>query len=191
MASLTGSVRLVRPATSIKLTRGRAARHRICVQKEKPRTGQESVWDYPRPPRLEKSSKTIRVLFNDQLIAQTSSAYRVLETSHPPTWYLPVHDVYSEFLSVSRKSSFCEWKGRASYWSIRVGDHTADNAAWSYESPNPSFASIQSYLSFFPSRFDCFVDDERVRAQPSDFYGGWITRDIVGPFKGTPGSSHW
>ena len=166
-------------------------RHRISVHKDIPTFGQESVWDYPRPPHLERSCKTIRVLYYGQVVAQSRSAYRVLETSHPPTWYIPVIDVHCGFLSPSIKTSLCEWKGRASYWTVRVGDQTAENAAWSYESPKPSFASIKGYFAFFPSRFDCYVDEERVRAQAGDFYGGWITHDIAGPFKGIPGSSHW
>ncbi len=149
------------------------------------------MWDYPRPPRLEESSKTIRVLYNGQVVAESRSAYRVLETSHPPTWYIPVTDVQTKFISASTKASVCEWKGRATYWTVRVDGQRAENAAWSYESPEPSFACIRGFLAFFPSRFECYVDDELVRAQPGDFYGGWITDDITGPFKGIPGSSHW
>jgi hypothetical protein len=92
---------------------------------------------------------------------------------------------------VTKKHSFCEWKGVATYWTVRIGDQEAENAAWSYEAPNPAFTSIKSYLAFYPSRFECYVNDERVEAQPGDFYGGWITRELVGPFKGTPGSWGW
>jgi uncharacterized protein (DUF427 family) len=161
------------------------------MHREKPGPGQESVWDYPRPPRLEPSSKNARVMFQGQLIAQSDRAYRVLETSHPPTWYIPSGDVRMDFLSLTRKSSFCEWKGVASYWTVRVGDEAAENSAWSYQSPNPNFAAIQGHLAFYPSRFECYVDEERVEAQPGDFYGGWITRELVGPFKGAPGTGGW
>jgi len=147
----------------------------------------ESVWDYPRPPRLEPSSKTVRVMLGGEVIAESSRAYRVLETSHPPTWYIPKADIKMELLRPTRKSSFCEWKGQASYWSAA----SAENAAWSYESPNASFKPIQGHLAFYPSRFECYVDDERVAAQPGDFYGGWITQDIAGPFKGGVGTSGW
>ena len=161
------------------------------MNREKPGPGQESVWDYPRPPRLEQSSKTIRVVFHGQLIAQSTRAYRVLETSHPPAWYIPSADVSTDFLEATSKTSFCEWKGTASYWTVRVADQMAQNAAWSYEAPNPIFASIKGYIAFYPSRFECYVDDELVKAQPGDFYGGWITREVVGPFKGMPGSWGW
>jgi uncharacterized protein (DUF427 family) len=161
------------------------------MNREKPGPGQESVWDYPRPPRLEQSSKTIRVVFHGQLIAQSIRACRVLETSHPPTWYIPSADVNMDFLEATSKTSFCEWKGMASYWTVRVADQMAQSAAWSYEAPNPSFASIKSHIAFYPSHFECYVDDERVIAQPGGLYGGWITRELVGPFKGVPGSWGW
>jgi uncharacterized protein (DUF427 family) len=163
----------------------------MSMQPVKVGPGQESVWDYPRPPRLEPSSRLIRVLFAGQAIAETSHAYRVLETSHPPTWYIPRNDIHMEVLNASHKFSFCEWKGSASYWTALVGEQKAENVAWSYESPNPNFAPIKGHLAFYPSRSECYVDEELVIAQPGDFYGGWITRDIVGPFKGTPGTSGW
>jgi uncharacterized protein (DUF427 family) len=161
------------------------------MQKEKPGPGQESVWDYPRPPRLEPSIKNVRVLLNGQLIAEASRAFRVLETSHPPTWYIPPADVKMNLLKPTTKTSFCEWKGRATYWVVSSGKKTLENAVWSYGSPNPDFAPIKDHLAFYPSRFECYVDDERVTAQPGDFYGGWITHDIVGPFKGSPGTWGW
>lgn len=161
------------------------------MQREKPLSGQESVWEYPRPPRLEPSSKTVRVVLAGQLIAKSSSAFRVLETSHPPTWYIPSTDVHLDFLTPTRKVSFCEWKGIATYWAVRIGEARVENAAWSYETPNPAFGRIEGYLSFYPSCVDCYVDDEPVASQPGDFYGGWITQDIVGPFKGMPGTRGW
>ena len=161
------------------------------MKHETPGVGQESVWDYPRPPRLELSARVVRVSFNGQLIAESSRAYRVLETSHPPSWYIPHENVNAAFVSATHKKSFCEWKGAATYWTVRVGTETAENAAWSYESPTAPFAAIKGCLAFYPSILECFIDSERVRAQPGDFYGGWITREVVGPFKGIPGSGSW
>jgi uncharacterized protein (DUF427 family) len=151
----------------------------------------ESVWDYPRPPRLELSSRSIRVNYAGQLIAQSSAAYRVLETSHPPSWYIPRADIQMDFLRATRKQSFCEWKGMATYWTVKVAGQMAADVAWSYETPNARFAAIKSHLAFYPSVFECYVDDERVTPQPGGFYGGWITSDVVGPFKGIAGSSGW
>ncbi len=165
--------------------------HPTGMKRDMPVPGQESVWDYPRPPRLEPSSRAVRVLFNGQIIAESTKGYRVLETSHPPSWYIPPSDVRTEFLISTAKGSFCEWKGNATYWSVRVQGRHADNAAWSYESPNLRFAPIQAYFSFYPNIFECYVDDERVTPQPGGFYGGWITRDVVGPFKGIAGSWGW
>lgn len=158
----------------------------------KPNPGQESVWDYPRPPRLEPVTKRLRVLFGGQTIADTTAGYRVLETSHPPVYYLPMKDIRREFLQRESGCSQCEWKGEAGYWTIQVGDVRSPNAAWSYEHPLPRFAQIRGYLAFYASRVDeCYVDDEKVTAQPGTFYGGWITRDVVGPFKGAQGTSGW
>lgn len=146
---------------------------------------QESVWDYPRPPRLEDSGRHIQVIFNGVLIADTRRAKRVLETSHPPVFYIPPDDVRLEYLRPTERATFCEWKGAASYYTVAVGDRTAANAAWYYRSPTAPFAAIANYVAFYPARMDaCLVDGEQVQAQPGDFYGGWITREIVGPFKG-------
>lgn len=130
-------------------------------------------------------------MFHGQLIAESGKAYRVLETSHPPTWYIPSTDVGMGFLKATRKSSFCEWKGLASYWTLSVADQTAENAAWSYESPNSNFTAIKGHLAFYPSLAECYINNERVKAQPGNFYGGWITRELIGPFKGAPGSWGW
>lgn len=154
--------------------------------------GVESVWDYPRPPRLEKVSDRIRVFFNNEAIADSARAYRILETSHPPVYYIPPADIRAELLTPGRGNSFCEFKGSASYWSIRVGDRFSENAAWSYAAPTPAFAEIQDYLAFYPGKVDaCFVGDEQAQAQPGGFYGGWVTSRIVGPFKGGPGTQGW
>lgn len=157
-----------------------------------PAPGQESVWDYPRPPRLEASDKHLRIVFNGEVIAETRNAMRVLETSHPPVYYFPPTDIRQEFLTPTRNSSFCEWKGSAGYYTVRVGEREAVNAAWFYANPTPAFAAIKDYVAFYPSRMDaCSADDEPVQSQPGDFYGGWITKDIVGPFKGDPGTMGW
>lgn len=154
--------------------------------------GQESVWDYPRPPRVEQTSRQIQVIYNGLTIAETRRAKRVLETSHPPVYYIPSEDVQMQFLVPSSRSSFCEWKGRAAYYTVRVAERQARDAAWVYSNPAPGFEAIRGYLAFYPGLMDvCLVDGERVQAQPGDFYGGWITSDIVGPFKGGPGTQGW
>jgi uncharacterized protein (DUF427 family) len=157
-----------------------------------PGPGQESVWDYPRPPALEATSKQIQILFNEVLIAQTNRAQRVLETSHPPFYYIPPEDVRLEYLTLVERSTFCEWKGFAGYYTLVVGDRTAEQAAWFYADPTPQFEGIRNYIAFYAGRMDaCFVDGERVQSQAGDFYGGWITSDIVGRFKGEPGTWGW
>lgn len=153
----------------------------------------ESVWDYPRPPRLEATGRRLVVRFGGRTIVDTTRGRRVLETSHPPTYYVPREDVAPGVLErVAGRRSFCEWKGVATYWTVRVGDRVAEAAAWSYEDPTPGFADIAGCVSFYASRMDaCLVDGERVQAQAGDFYGGWITSDVVGPFKGGPGTAGW
>jgi uncharacterized protein (DUF427 family) len=117
---------------------------------------------------------------------------RVLETSHPPVYYIPQADIRADLLSQGSRYTFCEFKGLASYWTLRVGDMVSVDAAWSYERPSPGYEAIRGHLAFYVGRMDaCFVDDERVQAQPSEFYGGWVTSEIDGPFKGRPGSERW
>ncbi|MEM9068274.1 MAG: DUF427 domain-containing protein [Myxococcota bacterium] len=154
---------------------------------EEPGPGQESVWDYPRPPVLVADDRRVRVVLGDQVVAETRRALKVLETSHPPTFYLPPDDVDASLLRQGQGASRCEWKGTATYWD--VGDITG--AVWSYEAPFPEFAALKSHLAFYPSRFACFVDEHRVVPQPGGFYAGWITPDLAGPFKGNPGSGGW
>lgn len=157
-----------------------------------PGPGQESVWDYPRPPRLEDSSKHIQILFNGVMIADTRTAKRVLETSHPPVYYLPPEDIQMEYLIATQERSFCEWKGTAIYYTLVVGEKQVPNAGWSYPNPTPAFATIKDYIAFYPQIMDaCYVDGEKAQPQPGGFYGGWITSDIVGPFKGEPGTWGW
>jgi len=161
-------------------------------------TAIENVWDYPRPPRLEPTSSHVRVEHCGQVVADTRRALRVLETSHPPVFYLPPEEITPGVLRAStRRGSFCEWKGVASYWTLDLRALAADCArvpdvAWSYASPSKPFAGLDGYLAFYASRVDtCLVDDERVQSQPGDFYGGWITSRVRGPFKGAPGTMHW
>jgi uncharacterized protein (DUF427 family) len=162
------------------------------MKRIEPGPGQESVWDYPRPPRVEPTSRRIRVIFNGEVIADTTDAWRVLETSHPPVYHLPPAAIRMECLTATERSTFCEFKGAARYWTLKVGDREARNAAWSYPKPTPGFAKIRDYVAFYPAQMDaCYVDDEQAQAQPGDFYGGWITSDIVGPFKGGPGTRGW
>lgn len=157
-----------------------------------PGEGQESVWDYPRPPRLEATGRHLKIVFNGETIAETTRAFRVLETSHPPVYYFPPEDVRTEFLTESANSSFCEWKGRAGYYDLRLGEKTVANAAWFYPNPTGDFAALKNHIAFYPSKMDaCFVDGELVQSQEGDFYGGWITSDIVGPFKGGAGTWGW
>jgi uncharacterized protein (DUF427 family) len=158
----------------------------------KPEAGQESVWDYPRPPRLEPTGKHLKVMFGGEIIAETNRGFRVLETSHPPVYYFPPEDVRTEFLIAAANSSFCEWKGRAGYYDLQIGGKPVKNAAWFYPEPTADFAEIKNFIAFYPSKMDaCYVDGERVRAQAGDFYGGWITSEIVGPFKGGAGTWDW
>ncbi len=153
----------------------------------------ESVWDYPRPPRVERMSKRVRVVLGGAVIADTTRTWRVLETSHPPVYYLPFDDIAAGALELSRsRGSVCEWKGAASYYDVVAGGRRADRAAWTYLDPLPAFESIRGAVAFYPAAMDeCTVDGERVEPQPGGFYGGWITSDLVGPFKGEPGTLGW
>jgi len=157
-----------------------------------PGPGQESVWDYPRPPKLELTDKHISIYFDGELIADTERAWRVLETSHPPVYYIPLEDIRSDVLIPAQGGSWCEWKGQAVYFDILSREKTAVKAAWSYPKPTPSFAAIKDHVAFYAGPMDrCLVDGEEVIPQPGGFYGGWITEDIVGPFKGELGTFGW
>jgi uncharacterized protein (DUF427 family) len=157
-----------------------------------PGPGQESVWDYPRPPRVEPVTERIRVVVDGVAIADTRRAVRVLETAGAPVYYMPREDVRMELLRPSTTSSVCEWKGPASYWSYEgPGRHVAD-VAWSYDRPNAGYESLTGRLAFYAGRVDeAWVGDERATPQPGGFYGGWVTSRIVGPVKGEPGSWSW
>ncbi len=155
--------------------------------------GQTSVWDYPRPPRLEPTARRLRIIHKGIVVADTVAGLRTLETSHPPTYYLPPADIDMGLLHASaQRGSFCEWKGRATYWDVHIGQDTLFGVGWSYPDPTPAFAALKDHIAFYAAPFDeVWVDGERARPQPGGFYGGWITSDLAGPFKGVPGSQFW
>lgn len=152
----------------------------------------ERVWDYPRPPRLERVPQRLRVVLAGVTIAETVAGFRVLETSHPPTYYLPRGDILAAALVPAAGQSFCEWKGVATYFDVVAGGRHLERVAWTYELPSPDFAALAGCVAFYAGPMDaCFVDDEQVTPQPGGFYGGWVTRNLVGPFKGSAGTSGW
>jgi uncharacterized protein (DUF427 family) len=154
--------------------------------------GQESVWDYPRPPRVERSSREVVVVVGGVEVCRTRRALRVLETSHPPSWYLPREDWLPGALRPAAGSSFCEFKGVAAYLDVVGGDRVEAAAAWTYPDPSPGFEVLRDTVAVYPGRTDrCLVDGELVRPQDGGFYGGWVTSDVVGPFKGAPGTRGW
>jgi uncharacterized protein (DUF427 family) len=159
---------------------------------DEPKPGQESVWDYPRPPALKPDARLVIVGWRGIEIARSTRTLRVCETASPPVFYLPPEDVRDDLLISAPGSSFCEWKGLAAYWSVRLLDgSTAEAVGWSYPDPKSAFAAIAGWLSFYPGRLDCTVDGESVRPQAGGFYGGWVTDELAGPFKGAPGTGHW
>lgn len=157
---------------------------------DEPEAGQESVWDYPRPPRIELDERTVRVTAGDVVLAETNRARRILETASPPTFYIPREDVSMDALRSVPGASRCEWKGTAEYWALHPAA-AGEPVAWSYPEPFEDFAVIRDHLAFYPGRVECRVDGELVRSQHGGFYGGWITSEIAGPFKGDPGSGGW
>ena len=155
-----------------------------------PKDGQESVWDYPRPPKVESCQREVIVVFDGRELARSRAALRVLETASPPTIYVPVIDVEMTQLTETTQQTFCEWKGIAHYLVLKTRP-ASPPVAWFYRSPNQAFSVLSDHVAFYPGRVDCFLDDEPVRPQHSEFYGGWITDDIVGPCKGDPGTQGW
>ena len=152
----------------------------------------EDVWSYPRPPALRPVTLPIRIVFAGRTIAATGAAFAVLETSHPPVYYLPPDCFQDGVLEPAPGGSHCEWKGMARYWTLAAGKRRAEAAAWSYPDPTPGFSAIRDHLAVYAGRMDaCFVGDEQVTPQPGGFYGGWITSNLKGPFKGVPGSMGW
>lgn len=156
------------------------------------RAGQESVWDYPRPPRVERVARRVRIELGGTVIFDSDDVVRVLETSHPPAYYLRIDDFAPGALAPAPGSSFCEYKGRARYLDVCGGTAVAAAAAWNYPDPSPGFENLVDRVALYPGRMDrCTVDGVEVTPQPGGFYGGWITPEIVGPFKGGPGSMGW
>ena len=157
-----------------------------------PGPGQESVWDYPRPPRIERVDRRIRVIFAGQTIAETTRAIKYMETSHPPGYYIPAEDVRMNLLSPTSHRSMCEYKGTARYYDIVVNGDVSRDAAWQYPSPWSPYEDLAGHISFYPQKVDeASVDGEAVDSQQGSFYGGWITGDVTGPFKGAPGTLGW
>jgi uncharacterized protein (DUF427 family) len=153
----------------------------------------ERVWDYPRPPRVVPCARRVRVEWAGEVQVDSTRALRVLETSHPPTIYVPPADVRADLLAAGGAgTTWCEFKGTAHYLDAVVGDRRRAAVAWTYPDPSPAYAGLRDHVAFYPGRVDgAWLDDERVEAQPSDFYGGWITVDLIGPFKGPPGTRGW
>ncbi len=154
--------------------------------------GQESVWDYPRPPALDPSDEHVVVTFGGETIADSRGAIRVLETSHAPVYYLPRDDVREEFLAEVERRTFCEFKGMAAYADVVAGGRRASAACWWFPEPTPGYEAIRDWVAFYPSRMDrVTVNGEEVRSVGGDFYGSWVTSRVVGPFKGGPGTQGW
>jgi uncharacterized protein (DUF427 family) len=158
---------------------------------EEPEAGQESVWDYPRPPAIVVDRRRVEVRLGNLIIADSRQNYRILETASPPTFYVPPHEVRVHLLEPYPGISNCEWKGVAGYWGLRDRSDFPQAIGWSYPSPTPPFEAIAGFFSFYPALVACFIDGEPVRPQPGEFYGGWITSEIVGPFKGSADTWHW
>jgi uncharacterized protein (DUF427 family) len=154
--------------------------------------GQESVWDYPRPAIAEPTTSHLKVVFGGEVIAETRRGVRTLETSHPPGYYFPPDDVAEAFLKRNSRRTLCEWKGQAFYVDLAVEGRVCRDAGWGYASPTPGFTLLKDFITFYPGRVDaCFVDGEEVIPQEGQFYGGWITSKVAGPFKGPPGTMGW
>lgn len=158
-----------------------------------PRAMPESVWDYPRPPRVEPCRRRVRIVHGGETVADSVAALRVLETASPPTIYVPAADVRTDLLARrDDRRTLCEWKGAATYFDVTAGGATAEAAAWTYLEPRPAYAELEGHYAFYAGRLDeCRLDDERVRPQGGSFYGGWVTDEIRGPWKGEPGSEGW
>ncbi|MEP9402974.1 DUF427 domain-containing protein [Sphingomonas sp. VNH70] len=161
-------------------------------RRDPPGPGQESVWDYPRPAIAEPTARHIRIVHAGRVIADTRRAVRTLETSHPPSYYIPPADIATDLLRPAAGRSLCEWKGQARYWDVVVGDVRLAAVGWSYADPAPAFALLRDHVAFYAAPFDrCTVDGVAVVPQPGGFYGGWITPDLAGPYKGGPGTMGW
>jgi len=154
--------------------------------------GQESVWDYPRPAICEPTSRRVQIIHQGKMLVDSRKALRTLETSHPPTYYIPQTDIAMEHLRRNARRTLCEWKGQACYYDVVIGDDTIPAAAWTYGAPTTEFTSIRDYIAFYPDPLDqCLIDGQEITPQPGQFYGGWISQYEAGPFKGIPGSHFW
>jgi len=150
------------------------------------------VADFPRPPAIEHEPRTVRIMLGGETIAETDQAFRILETTHPPTYYLPASAFRAGVLTGSSRGSFCEWKGAARYFDVSGGGKTERDAGWGYPDPSPAYAAIRDHVAVYAGRMDsCWVGEEQVTPQPGGFYGGWVTSDVIGPFKGGPGTQFW
>ena len=162
------------------------------MRRVEPGPGQESVWDYPRPPRLERSDRHVVVELEGITIADTTRSLRILETSHPPVFYIPQADIVAHALLRVARTTWCEFKGVANYFTVVAGGRTEPDAAWTYLRPMTGYEPLVGHVAFYPGRMDaCILGEELVHAQPGDFYGGWLTEDIAGPVKGAPGTLGW
>jgi len=180
------------PEQRRRMERWRRAPRERPARPEPAGAGRESVWEYPRPPRLEAVERPVRVELGGVTVATSTRALRVCETASPPTYYVPLADVAPDALEPVPGTTLCEWKGAARYFAVRAGGRVADRAAWCYPDPLPPFEALHDHVAFFPGRVDaCFLGDERVTPQPGGYYGGWVTRDLAGPFKGEPGTEGW
>ena len=152
----------------------------------------ENVWDFPRPAICEPFNGSLKIVVSGKVIATTDKGFRSLETSHPPSYYIPPDDIDMADLLYNQRVTLCEWKGKASYFNFELGDRSIADIAWTYTDPTPTFSKIKNYLSFYASKVDaCYVNGEKVLAQDGGFYGGWITKHLVGPFKGGQGTAGW
>ena len=164
----------------------------MSVQRDPVKPGQDSVWDYPRPAVAQACTRRVQIIHKGHVLADTKAAVRTLETSHPPSYYIPRDDIAMHLLRPGTSSSFCEWKGSASYFDAVIGGDVFANVGWSYPKPTSSFMILKDHIAFYATPFDqCLVDGEKVQPQQGGFYGGWITSDLAGPFKGIPGSRFW
>jgi uncharacterized protein (DUF427 family) len=158
---------------------------------DEPEEGQVSVWDYPRPPQIARDERPVTVRIGDLVVAAARHSLTVCETAHPPTFYLPPEAIRDGVLEPAAGESVCEWKGVARYWTATAGQVRLEGVGWSYPDPFREAEALRDHVAFYPGRIECFVDGHRVRPQPGGFYGGWITPDLAGPFKGGPGTSGW
>jgi uncharacterized protein (DUF427 family) len=150
------------------------------------------VADFPRPPAIERVNVPVRIVLAGETVALAGQSWRILETTHPPTYYLPIEAFQPGALMARPRTSFCEWKGVARYFSITAGGRLEEDAAWGYDAPAPAYAVLRDHVAVYAGRMEaCFVGDEQVIPQPGGFYGGWITAEFIGPFKGGPGTAFW